>query len=95
MSVHDPDCGCDTYGCRLRRKGLQVSPRATPNRRNNVPPRASEPPSINKQIVYDERPGGYKMPIFTETGDPLRHKRWRENRHKIKDGLAKVKAGKA
>lgn len=94
--IHDADCTCeDTYGCRLRRKGVQVSPKATPNRRNNIPPRQTFPPSVNKRIIYDERPGGVKMPIITETGAPLRHKRYQENRHKINDQLARVKAGKA
>lgn len=93
--IHDPDCDCDTYGCRMRRKGLQVSPKATPSRRNHIPPRRVEPPGVNKQIVYDERPGGFKMPIFTEKGDVLRHKRYSEQRHKINDQLARVKAGNA
>lgn len=37
MTVHDPDCGCDTYGCQLRRKGLDFSYNATPTRRSRRP----------------------------------------------------------
>lgn len=93
--IHPPDCQCNTYGCELRRKGLQVSPSATPNRHNRRPTKRVEPPGVNARIIYDERPGGYKMPIITETGDPLRHKRYQEQKHKINDQLARVKAGKA
>lgn len=95
MSTHPFDCECDTYGCVLRRKGVAVAPSATPSRHNRVPAKPSVPPGVNAKIIYQDRPGGYKMPIFTKTGDPLRHKQYQEQRHKINDQLAKVQAGKA
>lgn len=40
MTVHDPDCGCDAYGCQLRRKGVDFSANSTPTRRSRRPFRA-------------------------------------------------------
>jgi len=79
--------GCEEhYGCRLRSKGVQVSPNATPTRHNRRKDRV-EPPSWNKAIVYDERPGGTKMPVLNQDMSPVRMKQGAEQRHKIKDHL--------
>ena len=88
--IHPPDCTCPTYGCQLRQKGVSVSPKATPNRRNSIPPRRVNVPG--QPIVYQDRPGGFKMPIITATGDPLRRKQYLENKHKIDDKLARIQA---
>lgn len=45
------------------------------------------PPSVNKQIMYDERPGGYKMPILRPDGDVLRWKEYTEKRHQVESHL--------
>jgi hypothetical protein len=45
------------------------------------------PPSINKTIIYDERPGGYKMPVLKPDGDVLRWKEYTEKRHKVESHL--------
>lgn len=79
--------GCEEhYGCRLRSKGVQVSPSATPSRHNRRKDRV-EPPSWNKAIVYDERPGGTKMPVLNADMTPVRMKQGAEQRHKINDHL--------
>jgi len=81
--------GCEEhYGCRLRAKGVQVSPSATPSRHNRRKDRV-EPPSWNKGIVYDERPGGTKMPVLNPDMTPVRMKQGAEQRHKINDHLRK------
>lgn len=79
--------GCEEhYGCRLRNKGVQVSPSATPSRHNRRKDLV-QPPSWNKGIVYDERPGGFKMPVLNEDMSPVRMKQGAEQRHKINDHL--------
>lgn len=76
--------GCtDHYGCRLRTKGLQVSPRVTPTKSQNWRPSVSVPPPHYKNIIYDERPGGTKMPVLKPDGTVLRHKEYQENKHKF------------
>lgn len=92
--THDPGCPCDAYACRLRAKGVSVSPKATPSQRNTIPPRQSEGDPFARPIVYQDRPGGFKMPIFTAKGDHLRIKQYREQRHKIDAQLARIQAGK-
>jgi hypothetical protein len=74
--------GCqEHYGCRLRTKGVQVSPRATPNQAQNWRPTPSVPPARNAEILYSERPGGYKSPLLKPDGTPLRRKQYEDNRH--------------
>ena len=90
--THPPDCSCDTYGCALRRKGVVISPSATPNRRNKIPPKRKHVPG--QPIVYQDRPGGFKMPILREDGSHLRRKQYLERKHEIDDKLARVQAGK-
>lgn len=85
-----PDC-TDHYGCRLRNKGLQVSPRAQMTRTQNWRPTPSKPPSINKQIIYDERPGGGKMPVLKADGSVLRHKEYTENKHKVESTIRNLR----
>jgi hypothetical protein len=80
-----PNCE-EHYGCRLRSKGLQVSPRATPSRHNGRAKKV-EPPSWNKGIVYDTRADGSKMPIMKADGSVLRNKEGSERRHEINDHL--------
>lgn len=86
MAICDiPECE-EHYGCRLRNKGIQVSPGATPTRHNRRKDRV-EPPSWNKAIQYDERPGGFKMPIMNADLSPVRAKQMSEQRHEINDHL--------
>lgn len=86
MAICDiPNCE-EHYGCRLRNKGIQVSPIATPTRHNRRKDRV-EPPSYNKGILYDERPNGTKMPVLNADLSPVRMKQAGEQRHKINDHL--------
>jgi len=88
MAICDiPECQ-EHYGCRLRNKGIQVSPKATPTRHNRRKD-SVEPPSWNKGILYDERAGGAKMPVINPDGSPVRMKQAAEQRHKINDHLRK------
>lgn len=83
MTVHDPDCDCDTYGCQLRRKGTQVSPAATPNRRNTIPPRKIEASAYNKQVMGEHRAGGTFAPYLDSSLRPIRQKAFAERRHEL------------
>lgn len=81
-------CSCGAYSC----KGISISPRATPTRRNSTLPATVEGPGYNRQIVYEDRPGGFKMPILKGTGEPLRVKEYHENKHKIDNVRAYARA---
>ena len=91
MEICDiPECE-EHYGCRLRNKGLQVSPSATPTRHNRRKDRV-EPPSWNKGILYDERAGGTKMPVLNADLTPVRMKQAGEQRQKINKHLRASRA---
>lgn len=89
MTATQPVCDVEQcsdeshYACRLRSKGLQVSPRAQMTRSQNWRPTKSEPPAFNRQIMYVDRPGGTKMPILKPDGTPLRRKEFGEKRHTV------------
>lgn len=88
MAICDiPQCD-EHYGCRLRNKGIYLSPAATPTRHNRRKDKV-EPSSWNKGILYDERPGGTKMPVLNADLSPVRMKQASEQRHKINDHLRK------
>jgi hypothetical protein len=92
----EPKCtieGCTThYGCRLRAKGLQVSPRAEMTKTQNWRPTPSVPPSRNKEIIYDERPGGVKVPLMKPDGTVVRRKYYDEHKHQITSTLNTIRA---
>jgi hypothetical protein len=77
--------GCDEhYACQLRNKGLQVSPRVQMTRTQNwKPSKFSTPPARNKRLIYDERPGGYKMPVFNKEGLQMRGREYESKQHLV------------
>lgn len=84
--------GCEEhYACRLRGKGLHVSPRAESTRTQNWRPTKSEPPAYNKTIMYDERPGGYKMPILKPDGGVIRQREWDQKRHQYEANIRRIR----
>lgn len=95
MSVHARDCDCHTYGCLLRRKGIQLPPSATPTRTPNRPWRPG--PRYNSWEaghVGEHRADGSFMP-FLDPGDghPLSTKEWADDRRQFEAKLRRVKAG--
>jgi hypothetical protein len=91
--IHPQRCMCDAYACRLRRKGINLSASATPTRTRDMTPTVSVPPGHWKNIATQERPDGSQMPIFWNSGDPVRHKEYSEKTHSIKEKLAAVQSG--
>lgn len=81
----------DHYACRLRAKGTQVSPRAQSTRTQNWRPTPFKPPSYNKQIMYDERPGGIKMPILNPDGSLVRRKQFDEHKSEITNNMRRIR----
>lgn len=78
--------GCtehEHYGARLRAKGVQVSTAAMPSRRKHGKFRPPVSPSWEKGIPTEKRPGGYEMPVLTDTLRPMRVKEHSERRHEI------------
>lgn len=88
-SCDTPDCG--HYACTLRAKGLQVSPRAETTKTQNWRPTKSVPPSRNAQIIYDERPGGYKMPLLKADGSVVRQREYDERKSEITSTIRRIR----
>lgn len=81
MSVCQLD-DCTHYGCELRRKGIRLSAKIVPSQRN-MKPTVQPVPTVNGEIIYDERPGGYKMPLMKPDGTVVRRKWYRDNQSKV------------
>lgn len=92
--IHASDCGCDTYGCVLRRKGIQVPPSATPTRTPRRPFRPG-PRFMSWEAgrAGEHRRDGSFMPYLGSDGQPIPIKDWGENRHRYEDRLRQVRAG--
>lgn len=80
------ELGCtEHYGCRLRLKGVQVSPKATPNRNVDKPVfREARADSWGKADARDDR----GLPILRPNGTRLSLKEFSERRHSINDSFA-------
>lgn len=81
MAVHAPGCECDSYGCRLRRKGVQISAAATPTSHNRKPPAAHRYNQWEKGVAGEDRPGGTRMPYLDSSGDLIGVKPFSEGKH--------------
>lgn len=72
--------------CKLRywrgQGTLNLDPRATPSRRNGIPPRKPDP-AWERGRVTEERPGGFRVPILNSEGQPLGVKEHADNRRAI------------
>ncbi len=66
VTIHPVDCGCDTYGCRLRRKSVGFSYDATPTRRARRPWRPKVNSSWEAGVAGEHRPGGFFSPYVGE-----------------------------
>lgn len=86
--------GCtEHYGCRLRAKGVQVSPLATPTRVQNRPRtfRPTVEPSWEKGIVSEARPGGTRMPVLAPGSTrPLGVHELAGQRSKVQEGIKRL-----
>ncbi len=78
MTMHDPDCQCDTYGCQLRRKGVQISTAATPTSHNRKPPAAHSNNQWEKGVASEARPHGARMPYLDQHGSTIGVKKFAE-----------------
>lgn len=85
MATHPADCECDTYGCVLRRKGVQLSP-AGMERHNRKPPAPHRYNQWEKGRASEARPNGTRMPYIDKHGSPIPIKKYAEG------GYAKDKA---
>lgn len=88
---------CTHYGCMLRRKGVQLSPRigAATATRNFKPTLDPPAPSHYRTVLTEDRPGGFKMPILNPDQSVIRHREAQHKRHEIKDRLAATRAAAA
>ena len=98
MTVHDSDCECDTYGCQLRRKSIQLSYDASPTRRSRRPWRPKVNCSENAGLAGERRPGGGFMPYLDLNADgnayrKIHTKEGRERRREISDIRQAHRAG--
>lgn len=69
MTVHDPDCSCDTYGCQLRRKGIRLSATASQTARARRPWRDKVNCSENAGLAGEHRAGGTFMPYVERSNN--------------------------
>lgn len=93
MSVHAPDCGCETLGCKLRRKGIQVPPSALPTRTGRRPWRPGPKNSWEAGRIGEHRPDGSFMPVINAAGKELSTKEMADDRHRIERRLREVRQG--
>lgn len=80
------------YGCTLRAKGMQVSPKLTPTRSTNPDPTPVQGDATKAQIMYDERPGGTKMPILNWDGSVVRRKQYDDQKSTIESNMRRIRA---
>lgn len=81
--IHPDDCGCDLYGCQLRRKGVRYSSAATPTMRANKPFRRPSNCSWEAGKAGERRADGSFMPYLDERHKPIHVKEYGENRRKL------------
>lgn len=75
--------GDDCFGCRVQT--VQLSPAATPSRRNTVAP--SEPKNSWERGVWTERrPGGFEMPVVKRDGALVGVKERADHRTRYEQG---------
>ena len=89
-SCTTPGCS-EHYACKLRAKGTQVSPRAQTSRTQNWRPTPFAKPTRSKTIIYDERPGGTKMPLLNPDGTVVRQKQYDEHKSEITTNMRRIR----
>lgn len=94
--IHPPGCTCSTYGCELRRKGIQVPPSAQPTRTPRRPFRPG-PKHMSWEAgrAGEHRRDGSFMPYIHSSGTDIGVKEWGENRKDYESKLRAAKAGVA
>ena len=65
------------------------------SRTQNWRPTPSKPPAYNRELVYDVRPDGSKMPIMKADGTQLRRREYDEKSHQIDANLRRIQSGAA
>jgi hypothetical protein len=84
------------YGCRLRQKGVSVSPAATPSRRNTKPSTTFAPRnSWERGVAGEHRPDGSFMPLLDASGQSLGLKEYGERRREVDAQVARLKTAPA
>lgn len=91
MTVCQVENCTEHYGCRLRGKGLNLSPRATMTRTQNWRPTRSVPPAANHGYVYEDRPGGTKMPILNADGTQLHRRDYLEKQSQVDSTIRRIR----
>lgn len=80
------------YGCRVKAKGIQVAPSATPSRRNDAAP-AKANPVWERGRVGERRPDGSWMPYLSpKTGKPMGVKEFAQGRRGFTQQLRALKS---
>jgi hypothetical protein len=78
--------GCEKhYGCQLRAKGLQVSPKATPGRVGNrkFVPRPMQTDSFRSGVTGETRRDGSFMPYIQKDGTLIRQGTMTNDRRRL------------
>jgi hypothetical protein len=94
--IHPPGCTCTTsYGCQLRRKGIQVPASATPTRTPRFVQRRPRYNSWEAGVAGEHRRDGSFMPYIHSDGREIGVKEWSDNRRDYSSKLRASKAGVA
>lgn len=75
--IHDPGCDCGAYACRLRSKGVQVSPSGMV-KHNGKPPSQHRYNQWEKGVAGEQRPDGSVMPKIDKHGSVIPIKKYSE-----------------
>lgn len=87
--------GCtehEHYGARLRAKGIQVPPAATPTRTRKHTYRPPAQPSWEAGIAGEHRPDGSFMPYLNADREEMGVKEYAENRHNVQAQVDRLKS---
>lgn len=69
--IHPPDCDCLAYACRLRAKGVQLSPGAATTQRRGKPGSNAEHNGWERGLAGEARRHGTFMPYLDATGKKI------------------------
>ena len=81
--IHPAGCGCDSYGCWLRRKGVYFDMKATATSRARRPWRPKVNCSWEAGVAGEHRRDGSFMPYLHANGSKIHLKEMGERRREL------------
>lgn len=88
---HEEDC-TQHLGCRLRAKGMQLSPKATPTKTRRHKYRPPSQPSWEAGVAGERRPDGSFMPYLDADRNEMGVKEYAERRRDVDAAVGRLKS---